>query len=146
MARTAPLTPQQVRARSLRAGLVRHPWATGLLDTRTSPGPHNLRHHDAMLGSLLSAGVELREATFAYGLVDAFVYGFVLQETALPFGTEQEFADVAADMAPDIPAEAYPHLAAAAAELASSGYAFAEQFDDALDLVLDGIDTRWQER
>lgn len=134
----------RVRARSLRHVLVRHPWAIGLLDSRTSPGPHNLAHHEAMLAALLQRGVDLREATFAYGVVDAFVYGFALQESALPFGSPEGFAEVTAEMAPDIPGDVYPHLAAAARELAASGHDVAAQFDDALDLVLDAIEARWQ--
>ena len=131
------------RARSLRDVLRSHPWATGLLDNRTAPGPNNLAHHEAMLGALRSRGIDVHEATFAYGLLDAFVYGFVLQETARPYASPEEFGDVAADMADVMPAEDYPHLAAAAAELTTSGYDLADQFDEALDLVLDAIETRW---
>ena len=96
----------------------------------TTPGPD-------------SRGIDVHEATFAYGLLDAFVYGFVLQETARPYASPEEFGDVAADMADVMPAEDYPHLAAAAAELTTSGYDLADQFDEALDLVLDAIETRW---
>src|SRR4051795_5648819 len=34
------------RAHSTRDVLARHRWAIGLLESRTSPGPANLRHHD----------------------------------------------------------------------------------------------------
>ena len=42
-------TEMRGRATSLRAALVRHPWAVGLMDSRRSPGPATLRHHDAVL-------------------------------------------------------------------------------------------------
>src|SRR6476619_2347586 len=35
------------RAMSARAALNRHPWATALMSSRTSPGPATLRHHEA---------------------------------------------------------------------------------------------------
>src|SRR6478672_1199360 len=42
------------RAHSARAVLRRHPWAIGLLESRTAPGPATLRHHDVVLGTLLA--------------------------------------------------------------------------------------------
>src|SRR5882724_7560396 len=33
------------RAQSARAALRRHPWAVGLMESRTAPGPATLRHH-----------------------------------------------------------------------------------------------------
>src|SRR3954471_5921360 len=42
----------RTRAVSARAVLARHPWAIALMQSRTSPGPANLRHHDAVIGSL----------------------------------------------------------------------------------------------
>ena len=38
------------RSTSARHVLRRHPWAIALLESRTSPGPATLRHHDAVLG------------------------------------------------------------------------------------------------
>ena len=40
------------RASSARAVLAAHPWALGLIESRTSPGPALLAHHDAVLGCL----------------------------------------------------------------------------------------------
>ena len=39
-----------LRSISVRRALVRHPWATGLMESRTTPGAATLRHHDAVLG------------------------------------------------------------------------------------------------
>ena len=36
--------------------LRRHPWAIGLMESRANPGPVTLRHHDATLVTLRSAG------------------------------------------------------------------------------------------
>ena len=40
------------RAISAREALARHPWGIGLMESRTSPGPATLRHHDAVIGIL----------------------------------------------------------------------------------------------
>src|SRR5205809_6978122 len=40
------------RAVSARQALRRHPWAAALMESRSTPGPANLRHHDAVLGIL----------------------------------------------------------------------------------------------
>jgi AcrR family transcriptional regulator len=42
----------RLRCVSARAVLARHPWAPPLMESRTSPGPATLRHHDAVLGCL----------------------------------------------------------------------------------------------
>src|SRR2546423_1804093 len=42
-------TAMRQRAISARDVLLRHPWATGLMQSRTKPGPATLRHHDSVL-------------------------------------------------------------------------------------------------
>ena len=49
-------TAMRQRAISIRTVMSRHPWAIGLMESRTSPGPATLRHHDAVIGSLRDAG------------------------------------------------------------------------------------------
>ena len=44
------------RAHSARTVLRRHRWAIGLLESRPTPGPATLRHHDVVLGALRAAG------------------------------------------------------------------------------------------
>src|SRR4051794_12393042 len=82
------------RSHSARLVLRRHPWAIGLMESRTSPGPATLRHHDAVLGALRAAGFSVQLTAHAYALLDSFVYGFALQEATLPF-KDQSVADVA---------------------------------------------------
>ena len=45
-------TAMRQRAISARDVLLRHPWATSLMQSRTKPGPATLRHHDSVIGSL----------------------------------------------------------------------------------------------
>src|ERR1700730_12945160 len=49
-------TAMRQRAISARQVLLRHPWAIGLMESRATPGPATLRHHDAAVGSLRTAG------------------------------------------------------------------------------------------
>ncbi len=44
------------RSVSARQVLARHPWAIGLMESRTSPGPANLRHREAVTACLRRAG------------------------------------------------------------------------------------------
>jgi AcrR family transcriptional regulator len=48
-------TAMRRRAISVRDALSRHRWAIGLMEARRSPGPANLRHHDAVIGRLRAA-------------------------------------------------------------------------------------------
>ena len=73
------------RAYSAREVLARHRWAIGLLESRTDPGPANLRHHDTVIATLRAAGFSAELTAHAYALIDSYVYGFALQEAALPF-------------------------------------------------------------
>lgn len=132
---------EEIRRRSMSARdvLARHPWALALLETRTSPGPATLRHHDAMLGTFRSAGFSLSATGLAYAMVDAYVYGFALQEASLPFDTGSA-ADVAASIMDDFDAGEYPHLAEFAVEQAMlPDYDFGAQFEPGLQLVLDSV-------
>ena len=73
------------RALSLRDALGRHRWSIGMMESRTNPGAASLRHHDAVLGSLRSAGFSLEMAAHAYSVLDSYIYGFALTKMSLPF-------------------------------------------------------------
>jgi AcrR family transcriptional regulator len=129
------------RAISAREVLRRHPWATGLMESRSTPGPATLRHHDAVLGILRNAGFPLELAAHAYSLLDSYIYGFALQETSLPFNTPEETAEVAQAMMAEFPADAYPHLTEIAVEhVLQPGYSYAGEYLFGLDLILDGLE------
>ncbi len=130
------------RARSARSVLTAHPWALGMMESRPNPGPALLQHHDRLLGVLMAEGFSVALATHAFSAIDAYVYGFALTETSLPFepggGAEEAFADKVA-----APGELYPHIARSRAELFSDGgYSFADEFDYGLELLLEGLERR----
>jgi AcrR family transcriptional regulator len=129
------------RAISVREVLSRHAWAIGLMESRANPGPATLRHHDSMIGTLRRAGFSVPMAAHALSVLDSYVYGFVLQELNLPFDTSEEPVEMAGNVLRQMPANAYPHLAEMAVEhVLKPGYAYADEFEFGLDLILNGLE------
>jgi AcrR family transcriptional regulator len=127
------------RALSVREVLLRHRWAVGVMDSRTSPGPATLRHHDAVLGCLRGAGFSVELAAHAFSAMDSYIYGFVLQERALPFDTPEETTELAHAMLAQF--QAYPHLTELTTQhVLQPGYDFGDEYAFGLDLVLDGLE------
>ena len=129
------------RAISAREALRRHPWATGLMESRPTPGAANLRHHDAVLGVLRGAGFSVELAAHAYSLLDSYIYGFALQEASLPFHTPEEAAEVAQAIMAEFPAAEFPHLTEIAVDhVLQPGYDYGNEYLFGLDLILDGLE------
>jgi len=129
------------RARSARAVLARHPWATPLMESRTAPGATTLRHHDAVIGCFRRGGFSIAMAAHAYALIDCYIYGFALQEANLPATGGEEMADLAETIIEQLPAGEYPHLTELTAEhVLQPGYDFGDEFEFGLDLILDGLE------
>lgn len=129
------------RAIAVRAVLGRHRWAIGLMESRRSPGPATLRHHDAVLGCLRGAGFSIELTAHAYSLLDSYIYGFALQEASLPFGTPEDTAQVTREIARQMPAGQYPHLAElATAHVLQPGYQYGSEFEIGLDIILDALE------
>ena len=128
------------RARSARQVLGRHPWSIALLESRTTPGPATLRHHDATIGALRAGGFSIAQTAHAYAVLDAFVYGFAVQEASLPFEGPDTVADIAEPMMEHFSTGEYPHLVAMSAEFfLQPGYDFGNEFEFGLDVILDGL-------
>ncbi|HJR37634.1 MAG TPA: TetR/AcrR family transcriptional regulator, partial [Nocardioidaceae bacterium] len=128
------------RASSARTVLSRHRWAIGLLESRTTPGPATLRHHDAVIGTLRGAGFSPEMTAHAYALIDSYVYGFALQEASLPFEGPESVGQVAGPIMELMAAGDYPHLV----EMATSyyirpGYDFGDEFEFGLGVILDAL-------
>ncbi|GAB3304328.1 TetR/AcrR family transcriptional regulator [Pseudoclavibacter terrae] len=129
------------RARAARKVLGAHPWALGLLESRSNPAVAVLAHHDATLGSLRAGGFSVLLASHAYSLLDAYVFGFVLTEQNLPFEQGQNAEEFVAAM--ELPADEFPHLAELVGERIIGGaYDFADEFDVGLEMILDQLETR----
>jgi AcrR family transcriptional regulator len=130
--------PMRARMVSLHDTLRRHPWATAVLESRTSPGAPSLHQHEACLAVLRAGGFSVRHALLAFAVLDAYVLGFAVQEQALPFGDDDadnaDLVDHFAEMAAHL-----PHMMEAIAHVGEPGYAFGDQFEPGLDLVLDAV-------
>ncbi len=135
-------TAMRQRAISARQALARHRWAIGLMESRSSPGPATLRHHDAVLGSLREAGFSVEMAAHAFSLLDSYTYGFALQEASLPFDTGPATAELAEMIMARFAAGEYPHLTElTVAHVLKPGYDYGSEYEFGLDLILDGLDT-----
>ncbi|GAA0411456.1 TetR family transcriptional regulator [Acrocarpospora corrugata] len=134
-------TAMRRRAISIRAALSRHPWAVGRMESRATPGPATLRHHDAVLGTLRGAGFSIAMAAHAYSVLDSYIYGFAMQQPNLPFDTPAETAKVAQAIMARFASGEYPHLTELTVEhVLQPGYDYGDEFEFGLDLILDGLD------
>jgi AcrR family transcriptional regulator len=116
-------TSMRDRAVSARTALMRHPWATALMQARTAPGPATLRHHDTVIGTLRRAGFSVELTAHAFSVLDAYIYGFAMQQRSLPFDPGQ-----------------FPHLAELTVQhILQPGYDYGAEFEYGLDLILDGL-------
>ncbi|PKW26345.1 TetR family transcriptional regulator [Phycicoccus duodecadis] len=129
------------RSESARQVLARHPWAVGLMESRTTPGLAHLRHREAVTSCLRRAGFSVVMATHANWLLDVYVYGFALQAASLPFDTADEFSGITEDVfLPQLPDDEFPYLNESAAGLVAAGYDPTEEFMFGLDLVLAALE------
>lgn len=134
-------TEMRRRAESARRVLGRHPWAIVLLESRATPGPATLRHHDAVIGSLRNGGFSVQMAAHAFAVLDAFVFGFALQEASLPFEGSEDVTEVATSIMERFPEGEYPYFVELATEhVLQPGYDYGDEFDFGLDLILDALE------
>lgn len=130
------------RAAAFRDVLNRHHWSIALIDSQTQPGPATLRHHDWVIGVLLKAGFSLEMTGRAFALLDSYVYGFAVQEQALPADGGDEIREIAGDMMAEAMAD-FPNLQAfVAGRVMTPDYAFSNEFAFGLNLILDGLEQR----
>ena len=131
-----------LRARSLsaREAIKRHPWALGLMDSRRNAGWETLLHHDAVIGCLREAGFSLALTGHAFAVVDAHLYGFLVQELSLPFEPGADLAELGQQMMAALPEGQLPYFREFTLEHAlRPGYDFGDEFEVGLDLILDGL-------
>ena len=131
----------RARALSTREVLRRHRWAISLMQSRSSPGPATLRHHDRVLGILRGAGFTVALAAHAFSVLDSYIYGFALQEAALPFETSEQTAELAQSILAGMPADEYPHLTELTVKhVLKPGYDYGDEYGYGLDLILVGLE------
>jgi AcrR family transcriptional regulator len=128
------------RARSALVVFSRHPWASGLIDSREQMGPARLAYVDGVLGALLGAGFSVEEAANAFMALDSYIYGFERQRTELNLGEGGvDTTPAARTVQMAVPPAAYPALERVASEFATRPYDVAAAFEFGLDIILDGL-------
>src|SRR5688500_10988743 len=127
------------RAMSARDVLTRHSWAIGLLDSRRSMGPNQLRYVDSILGSLRSAGFSIDDAAHAFSLLDSYVYGHIVQEMSMS-GASGPGETPGPALESEALSTEYPHLAEMAARAAGGTFSFDGEFTHGLDVILSALE------
>ena len=126
------------RSTSMREALARHPWALPVVDTRAHPGQATLANHEAVLDVLRRSGFSIQATAHAYVVLDAFVYGFAMQEVMLETAG---LPDSSPDVLEDLNLARFPRITELATMYTTAPiYPLAASFDIGLNLVLDGIE------
>jgi AcrR family transcriptional regulator len=131
------------RVLSARCALLRHPWASSVIESRTNPTPTVIGYMDSMIGILLKGGFSIDLTHHAMHAMGSRALGF-----------SQELFDDTPDDPPAVQAiamqwmaEMYPNISKMAAAISHDdesvvGMGCDDQFEFefALDLMLDGLD------
>lgn len=129
---------------STHEALLRHPWASSVLESRTNPGPARMRYLDAVVSILLDAGFSLEDVARAFMAVDSHVYGFTLMVLAWPFDL-RDAPEQATVLMDEVFGDTFPGLRAMAG-LAVSGPGVPIELTFGLDLILDGLEAHLAQR
>lgn len=130
------------RAASARDAFGRHPWAIRLLESRSQQSsPRRLAYFDAVLGTLREAGFANALAMRAFSTLDAYIFGYILQQSGLAFQDDAELEEVGEDLLRQL-ADGYPHLASVTREVLGTGYDHDQEFAFGLELILEGLERR----
>jgi AcrR family transcriptional regulator len=131
------------RAVSTREALRRHPWAVGEMEGRTNHGASSIHVHNAVLGCLRTAGFSLEMTVHAYSLLDAYIYGFALQQTDMSSETPEDFAAEAQRQMVEYESVLadYPYLVeVVGGYVAKAGYDYDAEFLFGLNVILDALE------
>jgi hypothetical protein len=111
------------------------------MESRRRPGIANLRHHDAVIGSLRAGGFDIAMAAHAYSLLDSYIYGFALTRMNLPFETSDDVAEVAQSILEAFTPDEFPNMVEILTDhVMKPGYNHGDEFEYGLDLILDGLE------
>jgi AcrR family transcriptional regulator len=123
-----------------RGVMLRHQWASRIIETRVAPGPATLRYYDAVIGILREGGFSLELTHHALHLLGSRMLGFTqdLFDDSPDAGPED-----AAKLAEEL-GQAFPYVAemalAATHDGALGGCDDDLEFELALDVILDGLE------
>jgi AcrR family transcriptional regulator len=133
------------RILSARRALLRHPWASRVLESRTDPTPAVVAYMDSMIGMFRAGGFSIDLTHHAMHAMGSRLLGFS-QELF------QEGTDLGPDMDPaavQAMAGAYPHITELVTAISHDGASVVGkgcddqfEFEFALDLMLAGLERR----
>jgi AcrR family transcriptional regulator len=141
-------TAMRERILSARRALLRHPWASQVIESRAEPTPTIIAYIDSMMGIFLSGGFTLDLMHHAIHVMGSRILGFSQE---LFDDTSSMPADEAIAMWSQM-AEHYPNIAKLVGEISGGDISHDEgsvvgggcddqfEFEFALDLMLDGLD------
>jgi AcrR family transcriptional regulator len=132
-----PLQIVRAIALSMRAALVRHPWAASTW-TRHRPGPARIANMEILLRTLAESGLPPELAHHGFHAVTNHVMGYTLQELEMaPAYTNDDAMALAADFVAGLSPEEHPHTRAHVQQHLDGDTA--SSFELVLDLILDGL-------
>ena len=137
------MTAVRRRVLSARRALLRHPWASRVIESRTEPTPAVLEYMDSMIGMFRTGGFSMDLTHHAMHVMGSRMFGFA-----------QELYDDSPEEGPELTAimmqemvERYPYVSELAAAIthdpdSTVGQGCDDQFEFefALDLVLGGLE------
>ena len=131
------------RILSARRALLRHPWASRVMESRTEPTPTVLSYMDSMVGMFLTGGFSIDLTHHAMHAMGSRLMGFtqeLFNDTAdTDPETEQEMYAAMAETLPNI-YKLYLAVTHDDASVVGPGCDDQFEFEFALDLLLDGLE------
>jgi hypothetical protein len=139
-------TPRRKRAFSARLTLLRHPWASRVLESRGEPTPTVIAYLDSMMGIFLAGGFSIDLMHHAMHVMGSRILGFSQElfddTSSMPADEAAEMwtqmADVYPNIAKLIPVATVTHDEGGA--VVGGGCDDQFEFEFALDLILDGLE------
>jgi AcrR family transcriptional regulator len=129
------------RVLSARRALLRHPWASRVIESRTNPTPAVLGYMDSMIGIFRAGGFSIDLTHHAMHAMGSRLLGFTqeLFDDTANVGPEMQ-ADMLRELADRYPSITELVTAITHDEASVVGQGCDDQFEFALDLMLDGLE------
>jgi AcrR family transcriptional regulator len=136
-------TAMRQRILSARRALLRHPWASRVMESRTTPTPVVLAYMDSMIGLLRTGGFSLDLTHHALHAMGSRLFGFTQElfndTTDVDSQAEATMWEAVADTYPFI-YEIFTTISHDDRSVVGAGCDDQFEFEFALDLMLDGIE------
>jgi AcrR family transcriptional regulator len=139
------------RVLSARRALLRHPWASRVIETRGQPSPVVMDYMESLIGLLRDGGLSVDLTHYAMHALGSRMWGFTQEvfPSAPPPDDPAVLAAMAEQMAARYPRILEMALSGAHADgdrmVVGAGCDDQREFEFALDLLLDGIERRHRE-